>query len=86
MANSSIGVSVKMTLAIIEAERRSKPTPSHLVEWFRHRKPEAQPTLGIHECLYYSMSNFITPLIRARRIYFYTSKHVVAQGPDFRVI
>jgi len=67
-----------MTLAIIEAERRSEPTPSYLIEWFRHRKPEAQPTLGIYECLYYSISNSITPLIRAGRIYFYTSKYVVA--------
>jgi len=32
MANSSIGVSVKMTLAVIEAERRSKLTPSYLIE------------------------------------------------------
>jgi len=78
IANSSIGVSVKITLAVIEAERRSELTPSYLIEWFRHRKPEAQPTLGIHECLYYSMSNFIAPLIRAGRIYFYTSKYVVA--------
>jgi len=64
-----------MTPAVMEAERRSEPTPSHLAEWFRHRKPEAQPTLGI----------FIAPLIRAGRIYFHTSKHVAAQGPDFRV-